>query len=537
MQFPSLSIIFSGLFIGYVLHSIWTLGQLFIPPSCQPKDNCIKSYLNNNPKLQLYLYTSVTPHPNRERDAVFIDSIQEFDYTKPTDRELSIVLPESTQKNGTLYLHLFLTSQQHNMPKYSNHFQDALTVHTRVRLTQYHVPEAATFQLLGGQRMTDTEKHNSNKRASKQPPVTHMKTHVTFNILTDNIAFPRSNVPPELMQFLSITSSGEFLPIVQYDFLNNRLRDLVPVINLSVSNVTLSYMPTGIGKLRLMQHLETALHSLISFGFSPKDIDEVKSIFADTNMYLLGLTIFVAAIHLLFDFLAFKHDVNFWRQKDSFAGLSCYTVAWRAFSQTVVLLYLLDEDTSLLVLVPSAIATLIEIWKLQKVVCINITFWFSILPVPKVSFRGSTQAEQYTQKLDAQSMRYLSYLLYPLCIGGAVYSLLYQPHKSWYSWSVHSLVNGVYAFGFLFMLPQLFVNYQLKSVAHLPWRAFMYKAFNTFIDDLFAFIITMPTAHRVACFRDDVVFLIYLYQRWLYPVDKQRVDDGVSEEVSAKKHK
>jgi hypothetical protein len=37
------------------------------------------------------------------------------------------------------------------------------------------------------------------------------------------------------------------------------------------------------------------------------------------------------------------------------------------------------------------------------------------------------------------------------------------------------LVNGVYAFGFLFMLPQLFVNYKLKSVAHLPWKAFMYK--------------------------------------------------------------
>ena len=55
-------------------------------------------------------------------------------------------------------------------------------------------------------------------------------------------------------------------------------------------------------------------------------------------------------------------------------------------------------------------------------------------------------------------------------------------------------------------------------------RAFMYKAFNTFIDDLFAFIITMPTAHRVACFRDDVVFLIYLYQRYLYPVDPNRVD-------------
>lgn len=35
----------------------------------------------------------------------------------------------------------------------------------------------------------------------------------------------------------------------------------------------------------------------------------------------------------------------------------------------------------------------------------------------------------------------------------------------------------------------------------------------------------MPTAHRVACFRDDVVFLIYLYQRYLYPVDRSRVNE------------
>lgn len=42
---------------------------------------------------------------------------------------------------------------------------------------------------------------------------------------------------------------------------------------------------------------------------------------------------------------------------------------------------------------------------------------------------------------------------------------------------------------------------------------------------MFAFIITMPTSHRVACFRDDVVFLIYLYQRYLYPVDKTRVNE------------
>ena len=80
-------------------------------------------------------------------------------------------------------------------------------------------------------------------------------------------------------------------------------------------------------------------------------------------------------------------------------------------------------------------------------------------------------------------------------------------------------------FGFIAMTPQLYINYRLKSVAHLPWKAFMYKAFNTFIDDVFAFAIAMPTIHRLACLRDDLVFFVYLYQRWLYPVDKKRVNE------------
>ena len=52
------------------------------------------------------------------------------------------------------------------------------------------------------------------------------------------------------------------------------------------------------------------------------------------------------------------------------------------------------------------------------------------------------------------------------------------------------------------MTPQLFINYKLKSVAHLPWRMLSYKALNTFIDDLFAFVIKMPTLYRLGCFRD-----------------------------------
>ena len=56
-------------------------------------------------------------------------------------------------------------------------------------------------------------------------------------------------------------------------------------------------------------------------------------------------------------------------------------------------------------------------------------------------------------------------------------------------------------FGFIMMTPQLFINYKLKSVAHMPWRMMTYKALNTFIDDIFAFVIKMPTMYRIGCFR------------------------------------
>lgn len=75
------------------------------------------------------------------------------------------------------------------------------------------------------------------------------------------------------------------------------------------------------------------------------------------------------------------------------------------------------------------------------------------------------------------------------------------------------------------MTPQLYINYRMKSVAHLPWRAMTYKALNTFIDDLFAFIVKQPMLYRLACFRDDIIFFATLYQRYIYGVDKSRTHE------------
>ena len=47
----------------------------------------------------------------------------------------------------------------------------------------------------------------------------------------------------------------------------------------------------------------------------------------------------------------------------------------------------------------------------------------------------------------------------------------------------------------------------------------------------------MPLMHRLACFRDDVIFVIYLYQRWVYRVDPTRRNEfgsaATDEELAA----
>ncbi|KAH8319214.1 hypothetical protein KR074_002403 [Drosophila pseudoananassae] len=538
MALPSISTLLGVAFLAYIAHSIYQMSQLFTTLQCSGTP-CYTSFLADNPHLQLALFSSQNRHPiaSEVRD---LYKTKRFDYSKNFEHDFELDIPLKTRRNGSLYFHVVLALEGEPLEWRSLRRDGPTVIHT-LSLTDYMVPRAEAFNLLGDAEKprASVEGKDNQKASSNERPSTHIRSNVYVTLLTDLFAVSQADVPPEMAPLIRVNRMQQILPIVQTDTFNTRLKDLVPVTkNTTEFTFTFHYKPVGVGKLRLMLLMEHATQALRTIGFATKDIDEVKGIFSDTNVYLLCGTIFVSSIHMLFDFLSFKNDVAFWRKKQSYEGLSTRTTMWRAFSQIVIFLYLMDENTSYLVLVPVGLGALIELWKCKKILRLDLSFSGLVRrKLDQIDRRNGNQpeerekeqlAEEQTDQFDRQGMRYLSYLLYPLCLGGAVYSLIYQPHRSWYSWTLNSLVNGVYAFGFLFMLPQLFVNYKLKSVAALPWRAFMYKAFNTFIDDFFAFIITMPTAHRVACLRDDIVFLIYLYQRWLYPVDKSRVDTGMA---------
>lgn len=91
----------------------------------------------------------------------------------------------------------------------------------------------------------------------------------------------------------------------------------------------------------------------------------------------------------------------------------------------------------------------LEVWKIaqaSKVIRIDSFpyFWFE---------DKETYADSETKEYDDIAYKYMSWAAIPMLGGYAVYSVLYQSHKSWYSFIVNTLVGCIYTFGFINMTP------------------------------------------------------------------------------------
>lgn len=315
------------------------------------------------------------------------------------------------------------------------------------------------------------------------------------------------------------------------------------------------YVPTSpmyFGIKKIAEKQLSTITDLLSMGNkgsgSNEIVDELRYYLSERHLYQLLVTQVIAMVHIIFEYLAFRDDLSFFSRQKSFVGLSSSGLYFAFIRNLIIFLYLLDNDTSWMVLFSVAKDALYTLWKILQVLRPNIiapyAAWkkpLSLLSAPSTNddnggdgdgdggVKGTTtmctEEERRIMEYDSTAVRYCSYLLCPMLAILSAYNLRTTVYASWWSWCISSLVDFVYLFGFISMVPQLYINYKLKSVAHLPIRAFMFKLFNTFIDDIFVLLMKMPLKHRLMALRDDVIFLGFLYQWWIYPSDKSRVNE------------
>lgn len=451
---------------------------------------------------------------------------------------------ERLMNNGSIFLHTYVTrAGKSPNPDAGEDYAGKLMGYASGMLSKFKkIKRVKTHNLLAGEK-EKFEKELDNALVEDRI-VSHWHPNLTINLVTDQTNWVKGSVPPPLDEYIKFLPGGQtYLPIVFYNDYWNMLREYQPINETTpVLELNLSYQPLSLFKWQLyaaqaMRNKWTNNifgEALTGGTESDEDQDSLKETLLETNPYLLGITIAVSILHSIFELLAFKNDIQFWNNRKSLEGLSVRSVFFNVFQSLIVLLYVLDNETNFMIKMSCFVGLGIEVWKIQKVVNINITrenLLFGFLPRITFSDKGS-YVESSTKQYDNLAFKYLSWLCFPLLVAYGIYSVIYQDHKGWYSFILNMLYGFLLTFGFIMMTPQLFINYKLKSVAHLPWRMMSYKFLNTFIDDIFAFVIKMPTMYRIGCFRDDIVFFIFLYQRWIYKVDSKRINEfGFSAEM------
>ena len=88
--------------------------------------------------------------------------------------------------------------------------------------------------------------------------------------------------------------------------------------------------------------------------------------FIETDPILFMVTMVVGFLHSIFEVLAVKNEIAFWKNVESHKGLSLKTLNYTLFISIVIFLYLLDNDTNKMILVTSFIEIIVNIWKILK---------------------------------------------------------------------------------------------------------------------------------------------------------------------------
>lgn len=250
--------------------------------------------------------------------------------------------------------------------------------------------------------------------------------------------------------------------------------------------------------------------------------DHIKEILSDNTLGYLILLFTVNFFHTVFMFLSVKENYVFYSKLKRNAGLSFRKAILDLVFEAICLVYYIEYKASFLILMQSVMELVFYFMVVLKMspLRFDLSRGFPFIFIDRKPLEG---IDLETDRHDRFIVKKIFTYMCPILGLYLAYSLYYFDFQtSLYLFIIEKVVAFIFVFGFANMFPQVYINYRLKSVEYLPWKALVYKFFNTIIDDLFAFATKIPLLKRLAVFRDDVIFVIFLVQMYLYRNNEKR---------------
>lgn len=422
--------------------------------------------------VAVYIYESIRLPELKFLTPVAVES--DFKLGQESDaRTIStdITFSEAVKHNGTLFAHIFVSKHSRPVDPRDSEWKAGDSYNFVKPLTRYLPAKKVvrTKKLLTSaseeEKAAEAARDREEEALWKDPKTgrrlikSYWHSNLTLDVVPESGVLNYPALAPVLKQHISLEQSGArdtsgqngwYYPIVWVnDFW--LLRDHMVELNSTVSSLPLhvTLNPSAWWKFNLMASMDasfkqSAANPNPAFGQTENtgsELEEFKRVLIETNIWLLGTTFVVSILHTVLEMLAFKEDVQHWRKKKDNVGVSLRTILANVFMQSVIFLYLLDnnEDTSWMIMFGQGFGIFLEAWKITRVVDVSFTADPNSVFGYRLSIKDKhvlSELEKETKKYDEEAFWYMGRVAIPLLIAYAVYSLMYEEHKSMYSFGM-----------------------------------------------------------------------------------------------------
>ncbi|KAI8640032.1 cleft lip and palate transmembrane protein 1-domain-containing protein [Parasitella parasitica] len=490
-------------------------GPTFLPLNENEPQSLIPLW-KNNIKMNLYLFVST--------DLQFSDYNATPNYKTSVrnqysqDRKIQLSIPknvESTKQH--YYAHIFLAKDSFPIDPTDISFSSDSIVYVCHSLTKIYKNAPHWHQTVTISLVYDTKGY-INKNTLH--PITLKYFSNTTKSITNNqrrIDFYRPVIFP-----------NDFWHIKKDAFPINDTADALPLtVNLETINVWKFNVYAVLASNRLLENEKQVNSEMLGENFSVVD-----------QSFMFTITLITCLMHVVFEFLAFKNDIWFYKAKTNRIGISVTSMMIHIAIQVILFTYMMDFSNNAIRGCMQLIHLCVDVWKLNHVWLheyewvieqgSNCRFTVKIVrTAAKVKFKRVEQGEMRTQQLDVVALKCLGLIALPTFIAYNAYHYYYHYNMLLYhqlenmcmeEWTKKVIINGFVNFLSIFgpamvIGPQVYINYKMKSVNNLSLNTMIYKTINIVVDDAFVFMIHMPTMRRISYVKKNIVYVIFLLQK------------------------